>query len=228
MTALPAMNGGPDLRIEGIETDESLIQGTAPEAAVSNAAINQLDVQGADLRAVTFENCWIGTLIVDETTRVSPSCPVPHRIRHQGVGAKGDSVFGAPQEINDWLDQHGRIQPAAQQDETDLVPSDLRDDEFVMLLERACRNGAYWIPRDRDNDDQFAKFVSNPRWSEVLDLLREHDLVREARLSSSGRTNMFVHIKRRTDILTADPEDTQIRNLYSSLVEKIRGHGRPA
>ena len=222
VTALPAMNGGPDLRIEGIETDESLIQGTAPEAAVSNAAINQLDVQGADLRAVTFENCWIGTLIVDETTRVSPSCPVPHRIRHQGVGAKGDSVFGAPQEIHDWLDQHGRIQPAAQQDETDLVPSDLRDDEFVMLLERACRNGAYWIPRDRDNDD------SNPRWSDVLDLLREHDLVREARLSSSGRTNMFVHIKRRTDILTADPEDAQIRKLYSSLVEKIRGHGRPA
>ena len=39
---------------------------------------------------------------------------------------------------------------------------------------------------------------------------------------------MFVHIKRRTDILTAVPEDTQIRNLYSPLVEKIRGHGRPA
>ena len=39
---------------------------------------------------------------------------------------------------------------------------------------------------------------------------------------------MFVHIKRRTDILTADPEDTQIRNLYSSLIDRIRGHGRSA
>ena len=227
LTVLPAMNGGPDLRIEGIETDESLIQGTAPEAAISNAAINQLDVQGADLRAVTFENCWIGTLIVDEVTRVSPSCPVPDRIRHQGVGAKDDLVFVAPQAINDWLGGHERIQPAGQ-NETHLVPGDLRDDELVMLLERACRSRAYWIPRDRNNDGPFAKFVSNPRWGEVLDLLREHDLVREARLSSSGRTNMFVHVRRRTDILTADPEDPQIRNLYSSLVQKIRGHDRPA
>ncbi len=228
VTALPAMNGGPDLRIEGIATDESLIQGTAPEAAIANATINQLDVQGADLRAVTFENCWIGTLIVDETTRVSPTCPVPDRIRRQDVGAKDDSVLGGSDGINDWLDQHGRIQPAAQQDDAELVPSDLRDDQLVMLLERACRNRAYWIPRDRDNDDQSAKFVSNRRWSEVLDLLREHDLVREAQLSSSGRTNTFVHIKRRTDILTADPGDTRIRNLYSSLVEKIRGHDQPA
>ena len=226
VTVLPAMNGVPDLRIEGIATDESLIQETATDAVIANAAINQLDVQGADLRAVAFENCWIGTLIVDEITRVSTSCPVPDRIRHQGVGARDDSVLGAPQQINDWLDGHGRIHPVAGQDETDLVPSDLRNDELVMLLERACRNRAYWIPRDRDNDDRFARFGSSPRWIEVLDLLKEHDLVREARLASSGRTNMFVHIRRRTDILTADPEDAQIRNLYSSLVERIRSHGQ--
>ena len=94
VTVLPAMDGGSDLRLEGIAVDESLIQGTVPEAVIANAAINQLDVQDADLRAVTFEeDCWIGTLIVDETTRVSPSCPVPDRIRRQGVGAGNDSVY---------------------------------------------------------------------------------------------------------------------------------------
>ena len=142
----------------------------------------------------------------------------------------------APEETTEWLDGHGRLQPAAGQDEadrhdggTDLVPNDLRDDELVRLLERACRNRAYWIPRDRDNDDSFAKFVSDRRWSEVLDLLREHDLVREAQwLSSSGRTNTFVHIMRRTDILAADPEDTRIRDFYTSLVGRIRGHDRRA
>ena len=161
VAVLPAMNGGTDLRIEGIETDESLIQGTAPEAGIANAAINQLDVQGADLRAVTFEGCWIGTLIVDETTRVSPSCPIPVRIRRQGVGAKDDSVLGGSEEINDWLDRHGRIQTAERQDDAGLVPNDLRNHELVMLLERACRNRAYWIPKDKDNDDQFARFVDN-------------------------------------------------------------------
>ena len=229
VTVLPAMNGGPDLLIERIAVDESLIQGTAPEAVIANAAINQLDVQDADFRAVTFEeDCWIGTLIVDETTRVSPSCPVPDRIRCRGVGAKDGVVLEGYEKINDWLDRHGRMQPAAQQDEDGLVPNDLRNDELVILLERVCRNRAYWIPKNKDNDDQFARFVGSPRWLDLLDLLGEHDLVREERLSSSGRTNTFVHIKRRTEILAADPEDTQIRDLYSSLVERIRGYDRRA
>lgn len=227
VTVLPAMDGGPDLRIDGIAVDESLIQGTAPEAVIANAAFNQLDIRDADLRYVTFEDdCWIGTLIVDETTRVPLSCPVPDRIRRQGVGAKDDSVLESYEEINEWLDRHGRIEPAAQQDDAGLVPNDLRDDELVRLLERACRNRAYWIPKYRDNDDQFARFVGTPRWLEVLGLLSEHNLIREERLSSAGRTNTFVHIKRRTEILAEDPDDTQIRDLYSSLVERIRGHDR--
>ena len=229
MTVLPAMNVGSGLRLDGIAVDESLIQGTAPEAVIANAAINQFDVQDADLRAVTFEeDCWIGTLIVDETTRVSPSCPVPDRIRRQGVGAGEDSVLEDYEERTDWLDRHGRMQPTAQQDDAGLVPNDLRNDELVMLLERACRNRAYWIPKDKDNDDQFARFLGNPRWLDLLDLLREHDLIREEQLSSKGRTSNFVHIKRRTEILAADPKDTQIRDFYSSLVETIRGHDRRA
>ena len=225
VTSLPAMQGSPDLRIGEIATDESLIQGTAPEAALANVAINQLDIQGADLRNVTFENCWIGTLIVDETTRVSPSCPAPDRIRCQGVGARDDSVLGRSEEISDWLDQHGRILPAAQQDDTGLVPNDLRKDELVRLLQRACRNLAFWIPSEPHKDSYSARIVNNPRWIDVLDLLREHGLVRETeRLSASGRTHTFVHIKRRKDILTADPKDTEMRNFYSSLVERIRRH----
>ena len=235
VTVLPAMNGGPDLRIEGIAVDESLIQGMAPEATIANAAINQLDVQDADLRAVTFEKgCWIGTLIVDETTRVSPSCPVPDRIRRQGVGAGGGLALEGYEEITDWLDRHGRTQPAAQREDDGLVPNDLRNDELVMLLERACRYRAYWIPKYEYKykpykESRSADPVGDPRWTDLLDLLREHNLVREEqRLVSSGRTNTFVHIKRRREILAADPEDTQIRNLYSSLVEGIRGHDRRA
>ena len=103
-----------------------------------------------------------------------------------------------------------------------------------MLLERACRYRAYWIPKYEYKykpykESRSADLVGDPRWIDLLDLLREHNLVREEqRLVSSGRTNTFVHIKRRREILAADPEDTQIRNLYSSLVEGIRGHDRRA
>ena len=223
VTMLPAMEVVRDPRIEGVGADESLIRETAPPAVIARVTVNQLDIQGADLRAVTFEDCWIGTLIVDETTRVPPSCPVPDRIRREVVGAEQGSVIERPEEIKGWLDGHGRVEPATQQDETGLVPNELRNDELVMLLERACRSRAYWIPKKRDDDDHVARFVSDPRWTEVLALLKEHDLVREEQLPSSGRGNTFFHVKRPTDILTANPEDPQIRGFYASLVERIRG-----
>ena len=225
VTVLPAINGGPDLRIEGIAVDESLIQGTAPRAVIANAAINQIDVQDADLRAVTFEkDCWIGTLIVGETTRVPPSCPVPDRIRRQGVGPSDGLALEGRDEINAWLDEHGRKQPGTQQGEDGLVPNYLRNDGLVLLLDRVCRNRAYWIPKDWGNNYQFARFADASLWPDLLELLKEHGLVREERLSTSGRKNMFVHIKRRREILSADPGDIQVRNLYSSLVERIRSN----
>ena len=233
LTALPAMDGVPDLRIQGMDMDESLIQTTAPEAVIVKTAVNQLDIQGANLEAVTFENCWIGTLIVDETTRVPPTCPAPDRIRIQGLGANDDSVLETHEETMTWLAEHGRLQPAAEhrQVDADPVPNNLRDNRLLALLERACRHRAYWIPRDGDNGDPAAGFVNDPSWGAVLGLLREHELVREEQRAARGNLNWFVHLKRRTDILSLltrgsapAPGDPQLNRLYGSLAGKIRDH----
>ena len=236
LTALPAMDGVRDLRIEGIDMDESLIQTTAPEALIVKTAVNQLDIQGANLEAVTFEDCWIGTLIVDDTTRVPPTCPAPDRIRIQGLGANDDSVLETHEETMTWLGEHGRVQPAAERhatdrrDDADPASNDLRDSRLITLLERACRHRAYWIPRDGDNGDPAAGFVNDPSWGAVLGLLREHELVREEQRAARGNLNWFVHLKRRTDILslltrgsTPDPGDPQMHRFYGSLGGTIRG-----
>lgn len=222
VTMLPALEGVDDVRIEGVAADESLIQGTAPPAVVAGVTVSQLDAQGADLRAVEFKDCWIGTLIVDETTRVPPSCPVPDRLLCERLGAREGSVIVERELIEEWLDRHGRVESVTQDQETGLIPDDLRNDERVTLLERACRSRAYWIPKSRDEDDLVHRFVGDPQWIEVLALLKEHDLVREDQLSSSGRKSTFFHVKRRADILEANPEDAQIRDFYASLVERIR------
>ena len=224
VTMLPAMEGVADIRIDGIGADEAVIQGTVPRSVITGTMVNQLDIRAADLRAVEFEECWIGTLIVDETSRVPLSFPAPDRIRRKGVGPEG-SVIVVPGEIASWLDRHGRVDLEGEQGGTSLIPVELRNHELTLLLERACRGRAYWIPKVRDDNDHVAKFVDDPLWAAVLELLKQHDLLREARLSSSGRKATFFHIKRSNDILKADPEDSQIRNFYRSLVARIRGNG---
>lgn len=225
---LPAMEETGDLRIAGIDVDESSIRGTAPRAEVVSAVVNQLDVRGADVRELTFQECTIPTLIVDDTTRVPGSCPVPGVIRVEGPGDGRGKVIGDPGEIEQWLDEHGRSRPATREAQPGLVPDDLRDHDLVKLLGRACRSRSYWIPEDPPQSDAVHRFVAHERWPDVLALLKEHELILEKRLQSSRRGNVFHHVKRRKDLLREDRNDPTIAGFYGSLVEKIRKGRRGA
>ena len=228
LTMLPAMEGTDDLRIAGIDADESLIQGTAPRAEVAGSVVNQLDVRGADVGDLIFENCMIGTLIVDDTTRVPESCPVPNLIRVEHPGDGRGRVIRDPGEVEQWLDEHGRSRPAMREAHSGLVPGEIRDDDLVKLLGRACRNRSYWIPKDPPRSDLVHRFVDHERWPDVLALLEEYELVIERQLQSSRRGNVFHHIKRSKDLLSENPNDPMIVRFYESLVEKVRGTRRGA
>ncbi len=228
ITMLPAMEETDDLRIEGLDVDESLIRGTAPAAALVKSAVNQLDVRGADIHSVIFENCMIGTLIVDQTTRVPESCPVPALIRHERPGDGGGDVIREPERVEAWLSRHGRTRPGLQEADTGLVPNDLRDNDLVKLLGRVCRSRSFWIPERKSSEDRIHKFVDNPRWPDVFEVLKRHGFVLEENFSSSGPRNVFFHVKRSKDILSEDPNDPQIRGFYKDLIEKIRTDSRGA
>ena len=225
---IPAMEETGDLRVEKLDVDDSLIQGTAPAAVLVESAVNQLDVRGADIHSVIFENCTIGTLIVDQTTRVPESCPVPALIRHERPGDGGGDVIGEPERVEAWLSRHGRTRPGLQAADTGLVPNDLRDNDLVKLLGRVCRSRSYWIPEDKPERDRIHDFVRNPRWPDVFELLKRHDFLVERELQSSGGRNAFFHVKRSKDILGEDPDDPRIRGFYEDLIGKIRTDGRGA
>lgn len=228
ITMIPAMEETGDLRVEKLDVDDSLIQGTAPAAVLVESAVNQLDVRGADIRNVIFENCTIGTLIMDQTTRVPESCPVPALIRHERPGDGGGEVIGERERVEAWLSRHGRTRPGLQEADTGLVPNDLRDNDLVKLLGRVCRSRSYWIPEDKPERDRIHDFVRNPRWPDVFELLKRHDFLVERDLQSSGGGNAFFHVKRSKDILGEDPDDPRIRGLYEDLIGKIRTDGRGA
>ncbi len=220
VTMLPAMEGADNLMLRNLDMDEALIRGTAPSAAINNVVVNQLDVRGADLQDLTFVSATVTTLIVDETTRVPPSLPVPSRIQCEGFRDRSTAVITNPISIERWLDRHGRNDLPTEQGVSGLVPNELRDRPLPKLLGRACRSKMYWIPLDQKGG--FPQFVTDPRWGELLSLLEDHGLARRERKSMSGRGTDLFHIRRSKDILNEDEQDHQIRTFYESLVERIR------
>ena len=220
IAALPTMadlaDGTDSLRIGPMEVDETILRGTSPRTVLRKVFVNQIDVRGADLRELTFEESVLITAIVDEGTRVSSTFPTPQRIRRQNVGTMRGDDERDPSSIGAWLDAHGRLESTA---ETAPDP-DSRHGRMLRLVERACRSSSFWIPEV--SDGKFDRFVKDPLWPKVLGLLKAHDFIREARLSTSGRRSRFVHIKQSDRILADDPADEGVAKFYDAVANAAR------
>ena len=216
MAALPTMadiaSDDEVLRIGQLDVDETILRGTLRQSTICNVTVNQLDIRAADLSEVIFENCTVNTAIVDGGTRVSPSFPVPRRLRRQNVEAKYDDEW-TPSKIRAWLDKRGRADPAK-----DRAPKrTAQHQQMLQLVECACRSSAFWIPEDTDT--RVDRFVKDPLWPEVLKLLDEHDFLRKRKLGARGPRNLFVHIRQPERILANDPEDDGVARLYEAIAK---------
>ena len=225
---LPAVADAENLQLEDLRIDEALLQGVAPRATLVRVVMSQFDVRGADLRELCFEDAEIVTLIGDRSTRIPASIPVPSIIRNEGDG--GDRFITDPEPIGRWLDSHGRrrVDDDGETGHAAPVPAALHDHDLVRLLERACRSRAYWIPERREGDDRGNRFMDEDEWPELLDLLKEHDLVRVERKASSGRVSNFLHIVNRRGLLQGlwnESEDPKVRAFYRELVERTSAPG---
>ena len=215
IAALPTMADIADrsdsFRIGPMEVDETILRGTSPNTVLQRVFVNQIDVRGADLRELTFDESTLVTAIVDEGTRVSSTFPMPQRIRRQNIGMMRGVDERDPASIGEWLDAHGR---QGSPDETVPAP-DSRHGRMLRLVERACRSSSFWIPEVAEG--KVDRFIKDPLWPEVRDLLRSHDFIREASLGVSGRKNRFVHIKQSGRILAADPTDEEVARFYEAV-----------
>ena len=215
IAALPTMgdiaNTVSEFHIGPMEVDETMIRGTSPSTVLRSVFVNQIDIRKADLRKLVFEQCALGTVIVDAATRVPRSFPVPKRVRKQvyaGGGLKED--IRAPDQIKEWLS-------ACSDDESDRR-GPVRNEgyaDMLRVLGRACRSSSFWIPERSENNVD--KFVNDPLWPKVLTLLSAHDLIREGKKGVSGRRSRFVHIKEPLRILANEPDDEEMVRFYGAL-----------
>lgn len=88
----------------GLDVNESIISGTACAARLTGVRVARLDVRGADLRRITFTNCQVTDLIVDELTRFGATRPEVNALHK--VEADAVSTLRAPVEIRAWLDRY--------------------------------------------------------------------------------------------------------------------------
>ena len=218
ITMLPAMDyAGEALELGPLTVDDAMLkESTAPKATLDRVVVSQLDLRGADVRALTFRDCMIMTLIADDATRWGRSFPVPGLIRYEAHG--GQETISDPQDIANWIaNRTAQPVPYASQEHQDLRQL---DHPLLKLLERACRNRSYWIRLD-GSDEFAARLVKESNWETLVELLRQHELIREELKPAGGKRARVLHIKKPMDILKNVPDDEQIRRFYRSLHEAI-------
>ena len=194
-----------------MQVDETMIRGTPPSTVLKNVFVNQIDIRRADLRNLVFEQCALGTVIVDAATRIPQDFPEPKGVRKQDATGRLNEDIRAPDQIKKWwLGARGD----GESDRRDPIRNE-RHADMLRVLGRACRSSSFWIPeRSETNVD---KFVNDPLWPKVLALLCEHDAIREENKGVSGRRTRFVHIKQPLRILARDPDDEEVGELYDAL-----------
>ena len=218
ITVLPAMHDADSaLELGPLAIDDAILKdSTAPEATLNRVVVSQIDLRGSDVRALTFRDCEVVTLIADDATRWGRSFPVPSLIRYED--RRGQRTIANPQEIANWIEgSDWRPTSLADQVRNDVEQP---DHPLLKLLERACRNRSYWIRLD-ESDTFAARLVDDQDWGTLVGLLRRHDLTREDVKPSGGGRSRFLHIKRPMDILKNAPDDDQIRSFYQSLYEEM-------
>ena len=218
ITMLPAMvDYDRVLALGPLEVDEALItDSTAPRATLNRVVVSQLDLRGADIRALTFSESTVVTLIADDATRLDRSFPIPSLIRYETHG--GQQTITDPNAIERWIAK--RLDEPVPPSGTCPRDSASRSHPLLTLLERVCRNRSYWIRLDA-SDDVAARLVGDPCWDTLVELLRQNDLVRVEPRPAGGAKSQFLHIKKAMDILKKVPDDEQILRFHRSLDEAI-------
>ncbi len=210
-------------QIGPLEVDETIIKGTMPRVVLRGVTVNQIDIRGADLRALKFEECSLATAIVDGGTRVSETFPTPTHIRQDNIGKWTDerdpAGFGTwtderdPAAIGAWLDAHGRSRVT----EEAAPDPESGHGRMLRLVERACRSRTFWIPENTDTT--IDRFIKDPLWPAVLKALKEHDFIREQQRAAKGTQSRFFHIRQSDRILANDRLDDDVARFYAALAE---------
>lgn len=176
------------------------------KGSLNNVTISRLDVRGADLSGITFENVVVSEMLVDQFVRFGESVPEIKSLNLHNATAGKSRIFD-PTEVHDWINVKVKK-------EQNLKTPDQR----WKLLEKFSRVSLrqYWI---RDGDEDTKRITRSDHWEGLCDLLRRHDrLETSEKVQASGRPAKWYHLVSGHEFLQYDDP----RPLEESTVEILK------
>jgi hypothetical protein len=195
--------------LKNVSTTDARVFDELGNATLTEVTIGRLDARGADLSAVDFDRCQIGTLIVDETTRFGTSIPDVGTLQIEH--AQSLSPEHSKENITAWLREHSSAFIV-------LDKNDWRRGQelpLVKFFDRVCRRfiRQHYI-RDAETDEG-STLLRDRYWPEVLSLLQSANRitieqnVRDA--SFAGRRAVFYHISQPEKLLAPEGDKKSLR-----------------
>ena len=174
-----------NVEISDLQAGNSCWFGSIPCASIVDTKIQRVDAYEANLSEVTFNNCEISDLYVDETTKFGATVPTVHRLHiHQSKGAIVDKFDR--NEIEIWLAKHSHKHQ----------PNSKYNAEAVDILDKVCRIMLIQhMIKDHPSDAQ-GRLLQTPIWPKIENILiSENLLTRHHGKSTAGVNAPFVRIR---------------------------------
>lgn len=171
-----------EINLSHLSIDELYLKGKAARANLSGVGITTLRAERADLRSLEFDDgCQIVALHCDKLTRFSTSIPLPTWLEDDAVS------FHNPSDIKKHIGKRNQVQ------NFDEVSLGFSSD----LIERILRYRPFWLRLDVDNADPNGRAIlQHPNWEDLLDHLREHELIRfDGSVPAGGPLAPFIHFR---------------------------------
>lgn len=159
--------------------------GDVSDCTLERVEIQRLDAAEASLVDVTFNNCKVVNLYVDETTRFGISAPEVHRLHVKRANGVVQTLFD-PVEISDWVRGHSASTSATSS----------ANEDALKLLDKICRVMLRQHMIKDHETDHSGKMLRSPYWAEIEGILTAAGVLERLRNKPvSGVNAPFVKIR---------------------------------
>lgn len=198
-----------ELAISSVEVAEARILGTSGKARLEQVGFGQLDVRGCDCRDITFIDCSVGSLVVDESTTL-PRINGVSVLQFEKDGRI--EVMRSPVEISEALNR--------------LTIEDSSGDAslpFVRYFDRLCRAFMRQYQIRNHKEDESYHLLEGEQWNDVKEILGE---LLSVHIKPAGGPRSEFYRLENPDLLLAPPPGSSYETVRRDVIEKAKALSR--
>ncbi len=181
-----------------IQIGDAVLFGLVAPANLERLRFQRLDVREAQLSQVTFSECEVVNLTVDDTTRFGSTLPNVHQLLVLTDKGNIEEVFD-PDKVGRWINEHSIREAMRPQNQ-----------EAVKLLDRVCKVMLRQHMIKAHHTDEAGKLLENPYWEAIEEILTKAKFVdRIEGKATAGAAASFVRMREPFRLLVQSEDDVK-------------------